>query len=229
MPVSDPLPPRNDEGGSTPGVTQHVRRRWQVGLRTVFLLMAAIAVWLSYFVNLRYNAELEARIGAMVPLAHEVIVTDPSKIAVVRQDDEWINETRWEIHVPDGAFRLCLATRGIDENGLATIVKSSPISSGTHQLVLTEQRDRSPWRETVLCDGREVIAWATPYEPKSTRGSTSVAGFAQSKELSADEPVILLRRRFHQVDASGRTSTSPSPSDGVLLWIERTLEMGKQL
>jgi hypothetical protein len=229
MPVSDPLPPRNDEGGSTPGVTQHVRRRWQVGLRTVFLLMAAIAVWLSYFVNLRYNAELDARIGAMVPLAHEVIVTDPSKIAVVRQDDEWINETRWEIHVPDGAFRLCLATRGIDENGLATIVKSSPISSGTHQLVLTEQRDRNPWRETVLCDGREVITWATPYEPKSTRGSTSVAGFSQSKELSADEPVVLLRRRFHQVDASGGTSTSPGPSDGVLLWIERTLVMGKKL
>jgi hypothetical protein len=210
-----------------PEVNRRVRRRWQVGVRTVFLLVAAIAVWLTYFVNRRHNAALEARIIAMVPLAHELIVTDPKKIAFVKLDDEWIDENRWDIYLPDGNFRLCLATRGIDEKGLATIVKSSPISSGTHQLALTEQRDRNPWRETVFCDGREVITWATPYEPKSTRGATSA--FAQSGQFSADEPVVLLRRRFHQVDASGGTYTSPSPSDGVLLWIERTLVMGKKL
>jgi hypothetical protein len=221
--VPDGSPGIYDKRGHTPEVNRRVRRRWQLGLRTVFLLMAAIAAWLTYFVNRRHNAALAARINAIVPLAHELIVTDPKKITVVKLDEEWIDENRWDICLPDGNFRLCLATSGIDDNGLAPVVKNVPITPGTHRLFLAESRDKNPRQVRVLCDDKEAIAWAAPHDPKASRGATSVAGFAQSKQFSPDDPIVLLRRRFHKADGRGVSGAS----DGVLLWVERAPALRK--
>ena len=43
--------------------------RPQIGLRSLCLLLVAIAVWMTYFVNRRQNAILLARIAVMAPLA----------------------------------------------------------------------------------------------------------------------------------------------------------------
>jgi hypothetical protein len=218
--VSDGTPPLAETGNRVAAVDRPGRTRWQVGLRTLFLLLAAIAVWLTYFVNLRHNASLERRINAMVPLAHELIVDDPKKVAAVKLEQHWFEENRWELYLPDGTYRLCLATRGIAPAGLAPIVKSAPIASGTHQLALERQQNDDGSLVTVLWDGKALME---EQETKdwSAKGSTSSVNFAQSEQRSPDTPIEFLRLRFMHPDGKGRSTTPTGPTQGILLWIEQ--------
>jgi hypothetical protein len=216
----------NEPGDSIPVVKRPGRRRWQVGLRTLFLLMAAIAVWMAYFINRRHNAALAARIEAMVPLAHELIVDDPKKIAVVKREEHWYGENQWEIYLPEGRYRLCLATRGIGNDGLANVMKSAPIAAGRHQLDLEQRRDKEVLRVRLLWDGTELIATEEPTSDRAV-GSYTTTGVQSSitEQLSPDQPAILLRRRFMRQDRQNPMATPGETFDGVLVWIERTAEM----
>jgi hypothetical protein len=210
-----------EPGTGLPATTRRDRKRWQVGVRTLFLLTAAIAVWLTYFINRRQNATLEARIRAMVPLAHELIVDDPKKIAVVKQEEYWYDENRWEIHLPDGRYRLCLATRGIDDRGLAPVVKSRPIKAGRHHLALEQRRDEDAWRVTVACDGTGFLAVEEPKDWDPGIGSSGGGQYSASEQLAADEPAVLFRRRFRREVSKGQRKIPKGPTEGLLLWIEK--------
>ena len=171
--MTESLPQLHEPGTSSPAFARPSRRRWQIGLRTFFLLMAAIAVWMSYFINRRDIASLkerlettvplahqlilEARIETMAPLAHELIVDDPTQIAVVKLKEHRFDDNRWEIYLPDGTYRLCLATRGITYAGLTPERKSVPITAGRHQLALEQQFDQEVWHITALWDHAKLI------------------------------------------------------------------------
>jgi hypothetical protein len=198
------------------------RRRWQVGLRSLFLLMAAIAVWMAYFVNRRHNAALEARIKTLVPLAHELIIDDPKKIAVVRMEEYWYDENRWDLYLPEGRYRLCIATRGVDDQGFAPVVKTAPIEAGRHQLALEQRQGKDAWRVITLWDGKELMAVEEPKDWDPGLGAMSSADYALSQQLPPDQPVVLFRRRFSRRDGKGVTTSSTGPTEGILLWIERT-------
>jgi hypothetical protein len=184
--------------------------------------MAAIAVWMAYFVNRRYNATLEVRIKAMVPLAHELSIEDAQKIAVVKLEEDWYDENRWEIYLPDGRYRLCLATHGIDDEGLVPAVKSTPIEAGRHLLALEQRRDNDVWRVTVLGDGQGLLAVEEPKDWDPGSGSSGGGQYSLSEQLSPDQPTVLFRRRFMRADGKGQRTTPSGPAEGVLLWIERT-------
>jgi hypothetical protein len=194
-------------------------KRWQVGLRTLFLLMAAIAVWMTVIINRRQNTYLEARIRAMRPLAHELLVDDASKIAVVRMDELWMDDNRWDLHLPPGSYRLCLATRKVDDKGLPDAVKTVPIPSGRHRLALEQRQDGDLWHIRVLLDGAELLAVE---ETKDWASSSSTGGgdYSLSQQLPPDRPAVLFRRRYMQTDAQGRSQTPTVPSEGLILWIE---------
>jgi hypothetical protein len=222
--VSD-IPHRVSEPGNPiPAIKRADRRRWQVGLRTLFLLMAAVAVWMAYFINRRQSATLEARIKAMVPLAHELIIEDAKKIAVVKLEEYWYDENRWEISLPDGRYRLCVATRGIDDMGLAPPVKSTPLKAGRHHIELEQRRDHDVWRVTVLWDETALLAVEERKDWDPGHGSAGGGQFARSEQLSPDKPVVLFRRRFMREvgkDQITQITTPPGPTEGILLWIER--------
>jgi hypothetical protein len=186
--------------------------------------MAAIAVWMAYFINRRHNAALEVRIKAMVPLAHELVIEDARKIAVVKLEEYWYDENRWEIYLPEGRYRLCIATHGIDDNGLAPVVKSTTIEAGRHVLALEQRRDNDVWRVTALWDGMERIAVEEPKDWDPGTGSMGGGQYALSEQLPPDQPAVLFRRRFMRADGKGRTTTPSGPTEGLLLWIERTAE-----
>jgi hypothetical protein len=198
------------------------RRRWQVGLPTLLLLMAAIAVWMAYLINRRQNARLEARIRASVPLVHELVIHDPAKIAVVKLEEYWHDENRWDVYLPDGPYRLCLATRGIDDQGLAPVVTSRPIEAGRRLVALEDRVDGDVRRVTVAVDGNERLTVEEP-EQRGPRpsSSTNVVG-SSSQQLPADLPAEVFRRRYRRQDAKGRLISSHGWADGILLWIERT-------
>src|SRR3954468_20955325 len=87
-----------------PIATRPRRARWQVGIRTLVLLTAAIAVWMTVLINRRHNALLDSRIRAMRSLARELLVDDPKRIAVVKLEEMWIDENQWLIHLPAGRY-----------------------------------------------------------------------------------------------------------------------------
>jgi hypothetical protein len=216
--VSDPTHQPGDPGGSSPAVARPARRRWQVGLRTLFLV-TAIAVWMSYFLQRRQNATLEARIRALVPVAHELVVEDARRIAVVTPVEPWPDEIRWDLYLPDGRYRLCLATRGIDDEGLAPAVKSTPIASGRHQLALEQWQDKGVERIAVTCDGARLLS-AEELRESSTHGREDSSPFLQSEQFLPDEPAVLYRRRYMRRVSKVLRVRSVGAAEGILLWIE---------
>lgn len=218
--MSDFSHPPGDAGNSTAAARPPGRRWWQVGLRTLLLLTAALAVWMAFFINRRQNAVLEARIGAMVPLAHELIVGDEKKIAVVKLEEYWYDENRWDLYLPRGRYRLCLATRDLTDAGLPPALRSVPIAAGLHHLALEQWQDQDAWRITVTGDGAEKLSVVEPKEWNPGRGSTGGGQYPVSEQLPPDKPAVLFRRRFMREDCKGRMTTPSGPSEGILLWIE---------
>lgn len=198
-----------------------VRRPWQFGLRTVFLITAAIAVWTAVFVNRRESAMLESRIAAIQPLARELAVDDPTQIAVVKLDELWHDENRWDVHLPAGDYRVCIATRGVDEKGLAPTTKTAPIAAGRHRLALDQMQGGDARRIVVASDGAKLLEAVEPKEWDFGRGSIGGGEYGASAQSPADRPVVLFRRRFLRMEANGQASTPLGPADGLLLWIER--------
>lgn len=218
--MSDTSHQPTESSTSDPTVKRPNRKRWQFGVRSLFLLMTAIAVWTTYLSNCRHIAALEAGITAMRPLTHELIVDDADKIAVVKLEQLWIDENRWEISLPNGQYRLCMATREIDKDGLAPVVKSERIEPGGHSIALEQQQDDAGWRLTVAWDGKRLLTVEEPKKWYPGSGSTGGGQYEQSAQLAADQPVVLFRRRFTRPDGTGQVTESSGPTEGVLLWIE---------
>jgi hypothetical protein len=204
----------------SPGLAARKKVR-QFSLRTLFLLTAAIAVWIAYAKNCSENASLAKQIEAMRPLAHELLVDDPDQIAVVKQDEHWYDENEWKVHLPSGSYRLCLATKEVDTDGLATINKSVAIVAGTHDLALELKRaDDKSWLIIVTMDGEEVLRVDEPTAWNPGQGSAGGGEFSRSTRIARQETVVLFRRRFMVQAASGGSSMPMGPCDGLLLWIE---------
>jgi hypothetical protein len=223
--VTDSFPPTLESAQGILADKQGVdRRRWQFGSRTLFLLIAAIAVWTTCFINHRVNSSLEARIERMIPLAHELDVDDPKRIAVVQREQHWFDENRWDIYLPEGAYRLCLATRGINEEGLVPVVSRFPITAGRHHLALERQLESNVWHVKAVWDGTTAVAIDEPKNWNPEQGSVGGGSFSQSEQLPPDEPAIISRLRFFRRSDAGVSAAPATSTDGILLWIEPAQE-----
>lgn len=134
--MSDLPPDPNELPISHPAVNRTGRQRWQIGLQTLCLLVVAVAVWTTFFVNRRQNALLQAKIAVMRPLARDLVIDDLKQIAVVKLNELWMGDHRWDIYLPDGKYRLCMATHEVARTGLAPIVQSNLVGGGRHQIAL---------------------------------------------------------------------------------------------
>lgn len=213
-----------DETSSAPGQTQ--RRRWQIGLRTAFLVMAAIAVWMAYSVNRRHNETLRERINLLVPLAHELVIDDPRKIAVVKMEEYWMGHNRWEIYLPAGSYRLGVATREIRGHGFPASAENAPISAGRHVVAVEQHKRGDKWHVTVLCDDKEVVAVDETKDWETNNGASSTGQGSPSEQLPPDQPVVLLRSSFFPPQPATTAAEFEAQANGVLLWIERAVAKG---
>jgi hypothetical protein len=206
---------------ASPSAKRRSSRR-QLGVQRLILLVAAIAVWMAAYVNRQRNTLLDDRIKVMVPLAHELIVDDPSKLAVVKLEQTLSDDNRWDLYLPSGAYRLCLATRKVGEDGLAPLIKSVPIRSGNHRLALTQELTKTSGRVTVMEGKAMLLDMLETAEWYPDEGSIDVGHFSLNEQLPTDKPVILYRRRFYQPTGRPYESHMPKgPTAGILLWIER--------
>lgn len=198
------------------------RRRWQVGLRTLILLTAAVAVWTSYTLERRRIADLTTRIDTLRTLARELVVDDPSMIAVVKREENWYDENRWEVYLPAGRrYRLCMATRAIPNNALPAPATSAPLEPGRHVLALDKIKDGEGWRVDAACDEKGVASVREAKDWDAGTGSSGGGLHSSSSQSPADKPVRLFHRRFMGPrDANGQSSTPEGPTEGIALWIE---------
>jgi hypothetical protein len=194
--------------------------RWQVGLRGLMLFTAACAVWMTYLFNRRHNASLAARIATMRPLVRELSVDDETKAAAVKLEELWSDDDRWDVYLPPGQYRLCLATRAIADSGLAPMVASQPIGPGRHSIGLALRKEKSVWHIEVTSDGARPVTAEEPLEWNSAKGSSTSGGFSESTTLPANGPIVLHRCTFMREQPGGGASSTNEPAEGILLWIE---------
>lgn len=209
---------------STPGAAgagRSARARWQVGIRTLILLTAAFAAWMTFLVNRRHNALLQSRIEAMRSLAHELVVDDARKIAVVKLEELWMDENQWDLHLPAGRYRLCLATHELDREGFPPVATSAPLKAGRHRLVLLQRKENETHRVAVLSDGNPLVTFEEPKAWDPGIGSEGGGQFSTSVQLDPGKPVVLFRRRFMQPTGVKNGSQIPmGPANGLMIWIE---------
>jgi hypothetical protein len=139
----------------------------------------------------------------------------------VKLEEYWYDQSRWDTYLPDGQYRLCLATRGIDDSGLAPVVKSEPLKAGRHRLALEQRRNKDTWCVTVSWDETGLLAVEEPKEWDSGIGSSGGGRSAVSEQLAADKPAVLFHRRFLREVSKGQRTTPSGPTEGILLWIEK--------
>lgn len=190
--------------------------RWQVGVRTLILLVAAVALWTSYFVDQGRIAALKRQIARDRPLVRELVVEDPRQIAAVKRETTWFGENRWEFYLPEGGHRLCLATRAIPQAGLAADGASLPLRPGRHVVVLEQIKGDDRQRVVATVDGRHRLELEKP----RAMGYSSESPADQIPSAPADVPLVLHRLRDSQSLGQGRSGPPPGPTDGILLWIE---------
>ena len=220
--------PDSAEASSDSGVGDRVdaslrRQRWQFGLHTLILLIVTIAVWLSHVVNRREITALEARIKVMRPMVPELVIDDPRQIAVVKLEEHWFDENRWEIFLPAGDYRLSVATHDVDEQGTAPTVASAPLQAGRQLIELEQKRTDRGWQVAVTLNGNPALTVDEPAQWDPATGSSGGSNVSRCTQEPPDRPLELFRRRFMSPpDAKGTSRTPAGPTNGILLWIEPT-------
>jgi hypothetical protein len=200
----------------TPATRERDRSRWQVRIRTLVLIMAAIAVWIAFFINRRQNALLRGRIHEMHLIARALVINDDQKIGVVGLEELWYDQDNWDIYLPPREYRLCIATRGITREGSPRGYKAKPIKPGRHRITLKKIKKGESWQVTVLTDGSEFLTVNEPWRWGDSSGSFGGDQFSISEQLPADLPVCLFRRQF-MYELPARSSDA---ANGIQLWLE---------
>ena len=213
------MPEPVDEPPGTPAAR---RSRWQFGLRAMLAVTALVAVWTAHLNNLREIRRLEGRIDAVRPLVRELEVPEPTRFAFVKLDALWYDDNRWDLHVPDGSFRVCLATRGIERAGFPADFRWHPLPFGRHAMELRQSSDADVRRISVLVDGSPLVEAVEPKEWSPTAGtSTSEMDRGDFVPGSRDRRRFAFRRRFLMPKGQGSSAEPDEPGDGILLWVDR--------
>jgi hypothetical protein len=191
---------------------------WQVTLRSLILMMAVIAVWMAVYINKNEIQRLENR---NQPLVHELEIVDANKFAVVKLDSLWMNDHRWDVYLPPGEYRVCMASREVGYPGLCAPRKTATIQAGRHRLALDFQRERDRWPIRLTSDGSELIAFDEVKEWGASGSSADHQYGQRSKQEPLDQPLVLYRRQYLDQNNQGGPPETWKSGEGLLLWIER--------
>jgi hypothetical protein len=202
-----------------PPADRPIKCCWQVGMRTLILLICAVAAWLGLMMNRERTRVLQARLDVTRSLVRELEVDDPGQIAVVKKLDQWLDEDCWDLYLPPGFYRICMATRQVGNDGLPPAMKWAPIRPGRHHLALEERTEENSWKGVLICDGSEHLVIEEPKTFPGDHTSTSEV-ISVSDQIPANLPVVLSRSQFSNSSAGGGSVAPTAVSDGLMIWIE---------
>ena len=195
--------------------------RMQIGLRHLLLLTLCVGAWAAHWTNQTHIAKLKPRLATLQKLAPELIVSDPSRIAIVQLESKWASDMRWDMYVPSSNYQLCLATRDVAESGYPDLYQNIPLPKGRYELQIQEVNQADGYRIRVT-QNEEVLLDIVEATTFATFGSSSSSRSGPSLQFDGSSQIELLRRRFMvpTPGSPGSSSTPPGPTEGVLLWIK---------
>jgi hypothetical protein len=176
----------------------------------------------------RESARLQNDITAMQGLARKLLVNDPQQFAIVSKPENWYDDSRWDVHLPEGnQYVLKLVTREIGDTGFPMAAWQQPVSAGRHEvsLVVDKGNKDTPPRITMLVDGRPLIEATEDQEWASATGSSGSGTVDRSQQSPVGKPLLLKRTR-HMIRRPDGTSSlnMDEMASGILLWIEQVSE-----
>ena len=210
-----------NEKQTEPATPPRTRYRLQFSLTTILLLVAAVSVWLVNHDLKQQISTIRAQLPGLESVARQLIVDDPTQVAVVCRMPERLGECIYDVHIPQyKSFELFLALEQVDKQGIAEPVNSVPVSAGKHSIEI--RYDAKPDQSIVflLIDGEIVIEErkAKDWEPR--HGSTGAGSVSNSEQFDDRSPIVLFRQRFMVSQAPNSSTTPPGPCRGILVWLE---------
>ena len=200
------------------------KRRPQVTLMTLLLLVAAVAVWLA---NVRTNKETQrytSQLPGLQKLNRELLVYDPSQFTTVGKIPEWNGEAKGEIWVPSGkAYVLCMALDGVQNAPVLPEPEvETPIAAGQHSIEFFTDQDKKGTTYTVKLDGEVALTQWRPKDWEPRTGFSGGANWSTSRQHENDAPWELFRRRFSVQTGKNTWGEPKSPGPGMLVWIDES-------
>lgn len=195
-------------------LTQNHRPRF--GILSLLLLIAAAASWVGWLSKRAQMRKLETEIAEMRPLAGELLVEDTSQYALFSRPEAWMNESIWDVYLPEGnAYELCGTYENILKVGFA---KNQPqdvldVEPGRHVIELRRVNLNSQHTTTVILDGKPVFVQAHSKNWKTGVGSSSIGQRRESIQQSTKHALRLLQLTFNSAGAG------QPRANGILLWI----------
>lgn len=200
--------------------------RWpQIGLSTLLLLTACIAVWCGVWLARRQTEQITSRLAQTQALSRELTIRDRTLLTAIKQDEMFPDENEWQVFVPREKMQLKLVTTQIAmSSALPTEAeKSVEIQPGVHRIGLKIAEVNAGWSVTVHVDSEEVMRVIREPEWNPNKGASGTGVFGVQMHFKDGEPAVLLRRKFEVVPPA-TSSHWPGQlelgSNGVLLWIE---------
>ncbi len=191
----------------------------------MLLLMVVVAGWVPYVRFRQEIPRIEQRIAAMRTMAREFVVEDPTQVAVVHRPQLWYDEYRWAIHLPQGEYRMKLATRDVDEEGFPAAVRQTLLDGGEYRIELRQSEVEDCWKMTITVDDHPVIELVEKPGWPPSHDWSGASPIGNCTQMPPNEPIVLFRRRYMVPTAAGNSTQTPQgPAEGLMLWIEPVTE-----
>ena len=212
-------------------VVDRQKRKLQVSIWSLLLLIAACGIWIAYRKSVTDIAKFEKRLTGLRWIARELIVEDPQQLAAVKRLPKLLGENIWDVHIPEiqgKHFDMRLIMDDVPTNSQSESVQLEPLKHavlmpGKHAIELRYKAKESQGNAilTVLVDGETVIEEIRLEDWVDSSGSSSSSSVG-SNSLSFDNEQILhlLKLRFTIKQKNGGRTATQKPGPGIFLWIE---------
>lgn len=195
---------------------------------TLLLLVAVSASWFLFYRLRVDNAAMRNAIQVMQLESKALVVVSDDRAAVVSAPRGWYDEKKWNLALPTkesvsnggAAYKLCLATRGLQMSSRPSEVTEFSLPHGRHDVELRTTETKSGFDVKVLLDGQQVINVSQPYGWRSDREAVgNGVAYRQSYQPENASASIELYSMYYLEDPS---KPKQSQYKGIQLWLQPT-------
>lgn len=204
-------------------------------LGTLLLVFTIIALAVCLFVTRSELASKTAQLDSYRNEMRYLSIEDESKISVISIPAVGSKSWRWRIYLPkDQGFTLKVGFDDVPLYGLpapAQRITRCNLPNGESILTASLVKENGQWGLALHSesDGNQNFSYVQKIVAKNSewlekRGGCSehIAGASETEAGDGKLPFRLLSYRDGLSPAPGVTTTNPSPTDGVALWIDLT-------